>query len=592
MSAQGVRAGRAYVEIGANDASLVRGLRRAQARLEAFGAGVRSIGLRLIGAGAALSAPFGLAIREFERVGSQLKDVSERTGVGTDKLQEYAYAAGVTGATLENVEKAMAQAAKNATAAADGSKQAADGLRDVGLSAAQVRDMKPDELFDAILAGLSAIPDPARRTATAMALLGRTGRAMIPMATQAAKLRDEWRKLGAQLSARDIDLADELGDKWKAARLSVTAAASAVGAALAPSMIALAERTSAALRETAAWINKNRQVVVVAAQVAKALVATGAALVAVGVAATLLGKVLGVAAAVLSVLLTPVGALIALALALASAFGVLGPAVEAAGRTVTSWFAQMRATAEETVGGVVDALAAGDLAAAAEIAGAGLLAAFIESTQGIRTWWIEVTTGLQAIWAQGTAFIRSSWAQTVDWIRSAFDGVGDWLAKRWNDIVGLFDSSFDAVRANADIDAAAQDRAVESAAELDAQLKQIAADEDAALASIGDSGAARLSAAQDALAAAKQKLADLRKAAGDRRAAIDTGVEPAAPDLTAPALALAASTRKVSSAGTFSAAAAFGLAGGPLNNIEKRADEGVRLLRRIDENTADSGSFT
>ena len=44
--AKGIRAGRAFVELGVSD-KLTRGLRKAQARLKAFGNAVRSIGARL-----------------------------------------------------------------------------------------------------------------------------------------------------------------------------------------------------------------------------------------------------------------------------------------------------------------------------------------------------------------------------------------------------------------------------------------------------------------------------------------------------------------------------------------------------------------
>ena len=43
-SAQGIRAGRAFVELFADDRKLVRGLRRAEKKLRAFGASIRGLG--------------------------------------------------------------------------------------------------------------------------------------------------------------------------------------------------------------------------------------------------------------------------------------------------------------------------------------------------------------------------------------------------------------------------------------------------------------------------------------------------------------------------------------------------------------------
>src|SRR5690606_12717841 len=57
---RGIRAGRAFVELGVSD-KLSAGLRRAQRRLEAFGAGVQRLGLRLASIATAAFAPLGIA---------------------------------------------------------------------------------------------------------------------------------------------------------------------------------------------------------------------------------------------------------------------------------------------------------------------------------------------------------------------------------------------------------------------------------------------------------------------------------------------------------------------------------------------------
>ena len=49
-----IRAGRAFVELFADDSKLVRGLRRAQKKLKAFGQSIRNMGLKIAGLGAAM----------------------------------------------------------------------------------------------------------------------------------------------------------------------------------------------------------------------------------------------------------------------------------------------------------------------------------------------------------------------------------------------------------------------------------------------------------------------------------------------------------------------------------------------------------
>ena len=58
-----IRAGGAFVELFAADSNLVRGLKRAQRRLQTFGASVRAIGARMFAAGSLVAGPLSLAVK-------------------------------------------------------------------------------------------------------------------------------------------------------------------------------------------------------------------------------------------------------------------------------------------------------------------------------------------------------------------------------------------------------------------------------------------------------------------------------------------------------------------------------------------------
>ena len=53
-STRGIRAGRAFVELFADNRQLVRGLRAASKKLKAFGDGVRNLGLKTAAMGEAV----------------------------------------------------------------------------------------------------------------------------------------------------------------------------------------------------------------------------------------------------------------------------------------------------------------------------------------------------------------------------------------------------------------------------------------------------------------------------------------------------------------------------------------------------------
>jgi len=75
MPARGVRAGRAYVEVGTADEKLVRGLNKSRARLRAFGAQVTKLGTQLVRVAAVAAAPFALSTKVFATFESRMARV-------------------------------------------------------------------------------------------------------------------------------------------------------------------------------------------------------------------------------------------------------------------------------------------------------------------------------------------------------------------------------------------------------------------------------------------------------------------------------------------------------------------------------------
>lgn len=64
-----IRAGRAFVELFADDTKLVRGLRSAERKLRAFGASISRLGRQMVGLGAALLTPLVAAGKAFSTMG-------------------------------------------------------------------------------------------------------------------------------------------------------------------------------------------------------------------------------------------------------------------------------------------------------------------------------------------------------------------------------------------------------------------------------------------------------------------------------------------------------------------------------------------
>jgi hypothetical protein len=105
--ASAIRAGRAFVELFADDAQLRKGLKGAADRLKAFGGVVRNIGLAFTALGVGITAPLMAAARGWAKAGDELYDMSKRTGLSVEQLSALSYAAAHTGADLTSVEVAV-----------------------------------------------------------------------------------------------------------------------------------------------------------------------------------------------------------------------------------------------------------------------------------------------------------------------------------------------------------------------------------------------------------------------------------------------------------------------------------------------------
>lgn len=151
-------------------------------------------------------------------LGSQVNDMSEKLGVGVKALQQFQFAAGLTGVNSESAGQALGFLNRNIGEALGGSKEAAEAFRKLGVSfkdkggVRDVADMLP-ELADAFV----NLKSPQEQTAMAMKLFGRSGAALLPLLKGGSEgLREmakEFEELGGGMSKEFIENADRAGDE-------------------------------------------------------------------------------------------------------------------------------------------------------------------------------------------------------------------------------------------------------------------------------------------------------------------------------------------------------------------------------------------
>ena len=171
---------------------------------------LRSAAIAAAGVGA-----FGLLVKKTLDAAGALVDTADKIGITTGKLQEYRYAAEQSGMTTDELDSAVSKFSRNMGDLGKSSSETQTTLKDLNPELLRTLRSTNDvsRQLDIAVDGLAAIENPAKRGAVAVALFGRSGQAMVNMANDARKLRDEARALGLVVEDSLLRNAESAGDK-------------------------------------------------------------------------------------------------------------------------------------------------------------------------------------------------------------------------------------------------------------------------------------------------------------------------------------------------------------------------------------------
>lgn len=460
-----VQAGKAYVTASLNDGPLKSGLLAAKKMVLGWGAGIAAGGAGLLGIGTAITAPILASFREVLGHFDQFSKAADRTGATTEALSALAYAAQQSDASLEDVQGGVKFLQKNLVAAAEGSKEAAEGFAKLGLTADDLKGKSLDDQFAMIADGLAGIEDPAERTSAAIAVLGKGGLALVPMLKDGgAALRQllaEAGDVGAIVKDEDARNATRIGDAFDR---SFTAAKNAVrqfGAALLPEVETIEKFSSVVtlgLKDFREFVRENQQAVVAVLSVGAALMVAGGAFIGIGtglaVAAIAVSGFLAATAAlgtVLAFVFSPVG----LGLATVAVAGVMVAALvaefvglERIAKSASLAFSFLGVTFKQTWAGIQDAIVAGDFGLAFKIAVAGLDVVWQKFLVGLTVGWNLFMQGFTDGWHKsllemqkaGIDLTTTMAIAMAEAMRQIANAVGDpEAAMKFGGLIGMID---------------------------------------------------------------------------------------------------------------------------------------------------------
>lgn len=189
--------------------------------LKAIGGAASSLKTSLLAIGTALAGAAGLgalgaAAVAAARLGGQLSDLSARTGISARSLivlrqafQDAGVGAEAVGGTINRLQRTIVEAASGGGAAAD-------ALAGLGISAQSIATLAPEDQFAQVAAAISAIADPAQRSAAAMAIFGKSGAELLPLFAEGGAIQNAEKVLGnmPDVLSRNVPVLDAISDSF------------------------------------------------------------------------------------------------------------------------------------------------------------------------------------------------------------------------------------------------------------------------------------------------------------------------------------------------------------------------------------------
>lgn len=222
-------------------------------KFQALGGVVKGVAAGMAAAMAAVGATIvaiGNKLIDFTKQGAEYADnvltQSQVTGIATDKLQEYMYAAELVDVSVDTLTGSMAKQIKSMKSAQGGSKSMVEAYEKLGVEIMNadgtLRDS--DEVYWEIIAALGAMENETERDALAMTILGKSAQELNPLIEAGA---DKMEELGKQAREAGYVLSDDLlaaygnlDDQLQLLNNGATALKNALGTVLLPILTDLA----------------------------------------------------------------------------------------------------------------------------------------------------------------------------------------------------------------------------------------------------------------------------------------------------------------------------------------------------------------
>ena len=173
--------------------------------------------------------------QQLVKAAGDLQDLAEKTGATAEALGGLVVAAKVGGTTIDAVAAASVKLTKSMNGIDDESKAAGAAIAALGLNLKDFKALSPTAHMETIAKALGGFEEGAGKTAVAVTLLGKSGAEMLPF----LKALEEAGGAHNILTAEQIRLADDFGDRQAKSRAELSLHAQALATTLIPVLTAV-----------------------------------------------------------------------------------------------------------------------------------------------------------------------------------------------------------------------------------------------------------------------------------------------------------------------------------------------------------------
>jgi phage-related protein len=217
----------------------------------AMGAAMAAIGTAAVGAGKAL---VDMSVNS-AAYADEILTASTVTGMSTDSLQAYKYAAELVDVSLDTLTGSMARNVRSMSSARKGTGEVADAYRKLGVSVTDMSGNLRDSeaVYWETIDALGKVSNETERDALAMQIFGKSAQELNPLIAQGsagiAELTEEAKRMGAVMSEDSLNALGKFDDSIQRLKAGGEAAKNMLGTVLLPQLQILADDGVALLGE-------------------------------------------------------------------------------------------------------------------------------------------------------------------------------------------------------------------------------------------------------------------------------------------------------------------------------------------------------